>query len=118
MSLTIARQVFACTALLLTTVAYAQERVPGQVPNPTKEPAVVTPGATPGAPPSDAIVLFDGKDLSKWVDAKGAAFCALSDRVWDTPELNFAEFRSAAAHRAMLEAAIRDLDQRIAKLTL
>src|SRR5215212_4650917 len=29
-------------------------------------PPVVKPGATPGAPPSDAIVLFDGKDLSKW----------------------------------------------------
>jgi len=29
-------------------------------------PPVVTPGATPGAPPSDATVLFDGKDLSKW----------------------------------------------------
>jgi hypothetical protein len=29
-------------------------------------PAVVTPGAKPGDPPSDAIVLFDGKDLSKW----------------------------------------------------
>lgn len=29
-------------------------------------PPVVSPGATPGAPPSDAIVLFDGKDLSKW----------------------------------------------------
>jgi hypothetical protein len=29
-------------------------------------PPVITPGATPGAPPSDAIVLFDGKDLSKW----------------------------------------------------
>jgi hypothetical protein len=29
-------------------------------------PRVVTPGATPGAAPSDAIVLFDGKDLSKW----------------------------------------------------
>jgi hypothetical protein len=53
-------------------VAYAQERVPGQVPNPTKEPAVVTPGATPGAPPSDAIVLFDGKDLSKWVSQAAA----------------------------------------------
>ena len=26
----------------------------------------VTPGATLGAPSSDAIVLFDGKDLSKW----------------------------------------------------
>ena len=25
-----------------------------------------TPGATAAAPPSDAIVLFDGKDLSKW----------------------------------------------------
>jgi hypothetical protein len=30
------------------------------------EPVIVTPGAEPGAPPSDAIVLFDGKDLSKW----------------------------------------------------
>jgi hypothetical protein len=29
-------------------------------------PPVVAPGATPGAAPSDAIVLFDGKDLSKW----------------------------------------------------
>jgi hypothetical protein len=36
-------------------------------------PPVVTPGATPGAPPSDAIVLFDGKDLSKWEqEGKGA----------------------------------------------
>ncbi len=29
-------------------------------------PAVVTPAATLGQPPSDAIILFDGKDLSKW----------------------------------------------------
>ena len=29
-------------------------------------PPVVTPGDAAGAPPSDAIVLFDGKDLSKW----------------------------------------------------
>jgi hypothetical protein len=29
-------------------------------------PVVVTPANEPGAPPSDAIVLFDGKDLSKW----------------------------------------------------
>ena len=33
-------------------------------------PRVVTPGAGPGAPPSDAIILFDGKDLSKWVQMK------------------------------------------------
>jgi len=31
-------------------------------------PPVVTPANTPGAPPSDAIVLFDGKDLSHWRD--------------------------------------------------
>jgi hypothetical protein len=30
------------------------------------EPKVITPGKTDYEPPSDAIVLFDGKDLSKW----------------------------------------------------
>lgn len=30
------------------------------------QPAVVTPGAEPGRAPSDAVVLFDGKDLSRW----------------------------------------------------
>lgn len=33
---------------------------------PKKEPPVITPGALPGAPPSDAVILFDGKDLSGW----------------------------------------------------
>jgi hypothetical protein len=44
------------------------------------QPPAITPGATAGAASSDAIVLFDGKDLSKWshvqqgqpVDAKWA----------------------------------------------
>ena len=30
-------------------------------------PKVVTPGATESAPPSDAIILFDGKNMDQWV---------------------------------------------------
>ncbi len=36
-------------------------------------------------------------------EAKSAAFADLSDRVWDMPELNYAEARSSAAHGEMLE---------------
>jgi hypothetical protein len=41
--------------------------------DPAKQPAppVVTPGATDAQPPSDAVVLFDGKDLSNWVAEDG-----------------------------------------------
>src|SRR5215467_8530071 len=37
------------------------------------------------------------------VDARKDAFEALSDRVWETPEIAYTEFRSVAEHRAMLE---------------
>lgn len=33
-------------------------------------PPVVTPGVKPGDPPSDAVVLFDGTDLSQWNNAQ------------------------------------------------
>jgi Domain of Unknown Function (DUF1080) len=46
------------------------------------EPKVVTPGDN-GSPPSDAIVLFDGSDLSKWEDAgnKGEPKWSVKDGV-------------------------------------
>jgi hypothetical protein len=46
-------------------------------------PRVVTPGKEPGAAPSDAIVLFDGKDLSKWDQhGRGADRAKLVDAQW------------------------------------
>jgi hypothetical protein len=49
----------------------------------TPVPVVVTPGATDAAPPSDAIVLFDGKNLDQWVSSKdnGPAQWIVSDGV-------------------------------------
>src|SRR6266699_2985263 len=50
-------------------------------------PPVVTPGAAPYAPPSDAVVLFDGKDLSKWAQlGKGADAGKLVEPKWRLKE--------------------------------
>lgn len=38
------------------------------------------------------------------VDKKSPAYFELSDRVWETPETNYQEYRSAAEHLHMLEA--------------
>jgi hypothetical protein len=68
-------------ALLLCAVAWGQTAnhdfgytdtpmlpgLPWHVHDPARPlPPVVTPAAQPGGAPSDAVVLFDGKDLSKW----------------------------------------------------
>ena len=64
--MTLKRCALAMTVLTLTTfTARADEYLNGIK---WKAPAVVTPG-TAGKAPSDAVVLFDGKDLSQWDNA-------------------------------------------------
>lgn len=71
------------TFALLACASYMSAQAQKQYPQPEKmtpgmseywtpQPKIVTPGdmATQSAP-SDAILLFDGKDLSAWVDDKG-----------------------------------------------
>ena len=55
------------------TAAGAMAQEPGPFPPPKTEPPIVTPGKTSADPPSDAIVLFNGKDLSRWRDKDGGA---------------------------------------------
>ena len=63
---------------LATLISMAASVQAQQTPKPKPEetevwtpvPAIVTPGAADAAPPSDAIVLFDGKNEDEWVSAQ------------------------------------------------
>ena len=62
------------------TSANAQEKMkPEETEFYSPVPPVVTPGKTCGDAPSDAIILFDGKDLSKWVTTNDTTKAAESD---------------------------------------
>ena len=63
----------AATATATAAGAMAQEPGPGPFPPPKTEPPIVTPGKTSADPPSDAIVLFNGRDLSHWRGKDGGA---------------------------------------------
>jgi hypothetical protein len=52
-----------CAVLAAPNCGWAQEYISGMK---WDEPKEVTPGKTSADPPSDAIILFDGKDLSAW----------------------------------------------------
>ena len=49
-------------------------------------------------------MMQNTEEIWRLVDANQGDFIALSDRVWDSPELCYTEFRSCAEHIAMLEA--------------
>ncbi|MGA9668334.1 MAG: DUF1080 domain-containing protein [Terracidiphilus sp.] len=67
-------QHLALAALISMAVAVSAQEQPKPKPEETEVwtpvPKVVTPGATDAAPPSDAIVLFDGKNEDEWVSAQ------------------------------------------------
>src|SRR4051794_2595307 len=61
-SFVIALAVLAAT-LAVSSACFAEEYESGMK---WAEPPIITPGKTDADPPSDAIVLFGGKDLSAW----------------------------------------------------
>src|SRR6478735_6861908 len=50
-----------------------------------------------------AVSTKNTSEVWDFIEAKREAFFALSDRIWDMPELNFEEHRSCAEHTAMLQ---------------
>jgi hypothetical protein len=58
-------------AVFVSSVAIAQDA--GPFPSPKTEPAIVTAGKNNSDPPSDAIVLFNGQDLSHWQSGDSSA---------------------------------------------
>jgi hypothetical protein len=56
--------VLACTSVGVRTMT--------QIPEPKEEPKIIDPGDATRAP-SDSLVLFDGKDMSKWSSVKDGA---------------------------------------------
>jgi 3-keto-disaccharide hydrolase len=58
------------TALAAAGFAQTLQEI-GALPDPKTTPPVIAPGKTDHDPPSDAVVLFDGKDLSRWHSREG-----------------------------------------------
>ncbi len=63
-------------AFIFSSLSFAQVTLFSQITDPKAtevwepEPRIVTPGEN-NLPPSDAIILFNGKDLNEWTDLKG-----------------------------------------------
>ncbi|MGA9772910.1 MAG: DUF1080 domain-containing protein [Blastocatellia bacterium] len=71
LSLTISTIAFLLVTSALSGVIMTQTtQEPAPFPPPNNEPTVVTPGQASSDPPSDAIVLFDGRDVLKWRSLK------------------------------------------------
>lgn len=72
----------AAALVLCGSAMFAQEvfkQQPGPLGPPSKEPPVITPGKSCGEPPSDAVVIFDGKSLDNFVSDRDGT----SPAQWD-----------------------------------
>jgi hypothetical protein len=71
------KTLLSCLALLLyTSHIKAQDDDPKKTEVWTPEPRIVRPGFTPEEAPSDAIILFNGKNLKEWVSTNDTAKAA------------------------------------------
>jgi hypothetical protein len=93
-----------CIICCLMALALGPSTAPGCAQESQEpQPRYVAPGA-PGQPPSDAVVLFEGKDLSQWMTRDGGpAKCNVSDGVMtcksgDGNLYTRSKFRSAQIH--------------------
>jgi len=70
--------IITCALVTSYSIGQAQTKMkPEETEVWSPEPKIVTPASTPGGAPSDAIILFDGKDLNEWVSVKDPAKPAL-----------------------------------------
>ena len=75
-------------------------------------PPLVTPGRTVGDPPSDAVILFDGRELSKWTRRDGSpAGCTIENRemVCRTGAQNIVSVPTFGSAQVHLEYAVPDM---------
>ena len=78
LTLPVVAALMSVSALLLAQQPSQQKMKPEETELWQPVPPVVTPGKTNDTAPSDAIVLFDGKNLDEWVNVKDHAPCS-----WD-----------------------------------
>ena len=83
---------------LISTMAFSQGKARETMdPEVTEfyelKPKKITPGAMPGQAPSDAVILFDGKDLGNWTNVQGA------DAKWEVKDGAMTVVKGAGAVR-------------------
>jgi hypothetical protein len=86
-----AKSTFIAAVLFLSAHQVFSQAQPATKPKPedtdiwSPEPTVITAGRTDREPPSDAIILFDGKNQNEWISSKDTtapALWTIADGIW------------------------------------